>query len=129
MQRGACVVVILAYLAVGGLGFVEVSCLCHERDACILPLTEACTVQPKTCDDREDGDRSSVADRDCPCGPCVDLLIASSLLLDLPASEAGPVTVDAPGVDPLAPASCTVAWSTPAGPSPPAPRTLSVLRC
>lgn len=129
MTRGACLLVIGVYLAVGGLGFVEVACLCAEREACILPIAEACVVQADPCDDCDDEGCPSMSDSDCPCGPCVDLLIASSLLLDLPPAEAGPVVVDMQACTMPVPVAVEGPWRTPMGPSPPDLPPLPVLRC
>ena len=128
MTRTACIAVIGSYLAVGGLGFVEVSCLCAERQDCILPIAEACVVQADPCGDCEDEDCPSMTAQ-CPCGPCIDLLIASSLVLDLPPSEAGPVVVDTLTCAMPAPVAVEGSWSTPPGPSPPSRGPLAPLRC
>lgn len=130
MSRGACLLVIGAYLAVGGLGFVEVSCLCAERGNCILPLAEACVVQSDPCDDCDDDDVCpSMSEANCPCGPCIDLLIASSLHLDLPSAEPGPIAIGAIEQVPSAPASAELSVSSPSGPSPPHLPTRAILRC
>ncbi|GEM_PF-6232915 len=129
MTRGACILVIGAYLVVGGLGFVEVSCLCAEREGCILPIAEACVVQAEECGDCDDEGCPSMSSSHCPCGPCIDVLIASSLHLDLPPADAAPVIVGAAAQVVLHPATVESSWTTPTGPSPPSPRPLPVLRC
>lgn len=129
MTRGACILVIGAYLAVGGLGFVEVSCLCAERGNCILPIAEACVVQADPCADCDDEGCPSMSDASCPCGPCIDLLIASSLHLDLPSAEPGQIAIGAIKLVPSAPTSAELSGGSPSGPSPPPLPTLDILRC
>lgn len=129
MTRGACILVIGAYLAVGGLGFVEVSCLCAERESCILPIAEACVVQPDPCGDCDDEGCPSMSEASCPCGPCIDLLIASSLHMDLPSAEPGPIAIGAIEQVPLVPTSAELSVSSPSGPSPPRLPTRPILRC
>ena len=128
MKRAATLVAVVAWLAAGGLGFVEVACIHRDCTECVLPIAQACD----TCDDDcPDDECDSIRRSPCDCGPCVDLPIAASLLLDAsaPPPEGASLCVELPSTVPAPALSVQDDRACPAGPSPPLLAPPPVLRC